>query len=73
MPRYTVSIPLHASTTYECDADSPEQALEKARDEAGSPGLCHQCSRECELGDVDEQHLDIDCVMEIEGKPKRKR
>lgn len=46
--RYIVMGLIHANTREEVEADSPEEAHEKA---ACHASLCHQCSDELELGD----------------------
>lgn len=57
---YSVCVPLFASTIVCVRANSPKDALEKAST------LCHQCSDECEMGEVDIDNLNLDCVTEIE-------
>lgn len=58
--RYLVAFTSTASTYVEIDADSPEEAEEKAWFQIDA-GLCHQCSSGVELsGD-----WDIDMVEEL--------
>jgi len=53
MNKYNVSISFGASNGIEVEADSPEQAAEMAYNhDSASPSLCHQCSKEVELGDA---------------------
>lgn len=49
--KYMVCVLIDASKTIEVEAESPEEAKEKAMNEIGVPSICHQCSREVELGD----------------------
>jgi hypothetical protein len=54
MPRYRV-VGKVAGSKYlgEFEADSPDEAIEKALAENGMVCLCHQCSSECEDAEVD--------------------
>lgn len=52
MNKYSVSIIFDASKCVEVNAESPEEALGLAYDDAGYPSLCHQCSDEVEMGDA---------------------
>lgn len=63
---YSVLVPLFAYTVIRVKADTPEQALERASDIASAPSLCHQCTKDCEMGEVDLDSLDLDCVCEVE-------
>ena len=60
MKKWTVSIPLAASATYNIDAETSEEAINKAF-ELGVPTLCHQCADDVEIGDF---VLDGDAVAE---------
>lgn len=51
MPSYTVIHAYDACKYAAIEADSPEQAVEKAEDEIDPPGLCHQCTGDIEIGD----------------------
>jgi hypothetical protein len=53
MPKYGVSIPIYASAYVEVEADSEEEAIEKA-EESYHVSLCHQCAREVEIGEFDD-------------------
>lgn len=44
MPKYIVSGAISSSVVCEVEADSPEEAKEKALELDASPPLCHQCS-----------------------------
>lgn len=48
MTEYTVHFVSSASVWETVEADSPEEAIEKAGPHFG---LCHQCAREGEIGD----------------------
>lgn len=52
MNKYSVSIIFDASKCVEVNAESPEEALDLACDEAGYVSLCYQCSGEVEVGDA---------------------
>jgi len=60
--KYTVVIPLFAQTFMEVEANSKEEALEKALIGASEPTLCHQCAHKVEINAINDEHLDIDCV-----------
>lgn len=47
-----MSIIFDASKCVEVNAESPDEALGLAYDEAGYVSLCHQCSGEIEMGDA---------------------
>lgn len=51
--KYHVIFEVYASTTVTVEADSEEQARDKAYKEVG-PSLCHQCSNELNIDDVGE-------------------
>jgi hypothetical protein len=42
---------IDASVCEEVEADSKEEAIEKAQEVMGTPGLCHHCSRQVTIGD----------------------
>jgi hypothetical protein len=50
--KWHVCVLYDASVTVEVEADTEEEAKEKAMDQAGGISLCHQCSDEIELGDA---------------------
>lgn len=49
---YAVTVLFDASRSVSIEADSPEEAEEKAHNQVGSVSLCHQCSGEVEMGDA---------------------
>lgn len=51
MPVYPCSVLISAGTNYQIEADSPEEAAEKAEElfDDQHTGLCHQCSKETDL------------------------
>jgi hypothetical protein len=57
---YSVSIPWHCSVVVQVAADSREEAEAKAL-KIASPSLCHQCSHQVNLGDV---NLDVEPDVE---------
>ena len=72
MTIYKVFFSTTASTCFTVEADSKEDAVERAYDEAEFPTICAQCSgwgrddQHLELGDVWEADDDIDAaVMEV--------
>lgn len=53
MATYTVVMVHDASTAVEIDAESFDEAVEKALETPeSSPILCHQCAHNVELGDI---------------------
>jgi hypothetical protein len=52
MRRYSVIITVDASVTVEVDAENEEQAKELAMEQASHPCICHQCSNEIDIGDL---------------------
>ena len=49
--KYEVAVPFDACRYVIVEADSPEEAAEKAENEAGHVSICHQCTDEIEIGD----------------------
>ncbi len=60
MKKWGVTLIVDASIHIEVEAENAEEAKDKALSTAGSPGLCYQCSRELDVGDV------IDAVEAVE-------
>ncbi len=54
MKTYYVTFEIFASTTVQVEADSEDEAREKACKKAGGVSLCHQCSRVVSIDDVGE-------------------
>jgi len=52
MPKYLVAFQVYATTWVEVEADSEEEAKEKAEQEINEPTLCHQCADEVEIDGV---------------------
>ena len=52
MKKWNVSMTVDATINVEVEAESEEEAKRKALETASRPGLCHQCSRELDIGDV---------------------
>lgn len=52
MKRYSVIVTVDASVYIEVDAENEDQAKEIAMEKVSSPCLCHQCSREVDIGDI---------------------
>ena len=53
MKKWTVYLSFNATKVVEdIEAETQEEAIEKAIDRDGYASLCHQCSSEIELGDV---------------------
>lgn len=50
MPNYTVLGIASATVSAKVEADNPEEAIDKA--DLPSTGLCHQCAKDVEVGDV---------------------
>jgi hypothetical protein len=57
--KYSVSIPYYASVFVKVEAESKEQALEKAYEQA-RPGLCHQCSDRVEVFEATDEEADVE-------------
>ena len=64
MPRYRVILQVDATVEVEVEADNKADALEKGRENAERPSLCHHCSREVEIAEFIDND-DIDYVEEI--------
>ena len=52
MSKWVAIFTVDASTVVEVEADTQEQAEEKAWENIGRPRLCHQCGDELDIGDV---------------------
>jgi len=52
--KYLVHFKLYASTMVEVEAESEEQAREKAEENFEPVCLCHQCANDVEISDVGE-------------------
>ena len=53
MPKYYCTVIIDASVNIEIEADSPEEAADKAMEHDRSfVTLCHQCSRDLDTGDA---------------------
>lgn len=64
MTLYGVMFTATASRLEKVEADSPEEAREKAR--AGVyVSLCHQCAHEVELGDFEDDEDDPESVFKL--------
>lgn len=50
--RYAVTVLFDASRSVSVEADTPEEAEEKAHQEIGSASLCHHCANEINMGDA---------------------
>lgn len=50
MPKYRVTMFFTASKTVEVEAETAEDAIEKAENEKSYVSLCHQCAREVDDG-----------------------
>jgi len=64
MPRYRVVLQVDATVEVEVDAENEAEALERGREEAPRPSLCHHCSRKVEVAEFTEND-DLDFVEEI--------
>lgn len=53
MSKYRVTFEIYASSTVEVEADSEEQAKQKASKKVW-PTLCHECSDEVEISGIGE-------------------
>lgn len=62
MNTYEVTLLIDASIGVDVEANSPEEAVEKAENESGSVSLCHQCSRELQTGDC------YGAIVYVDGK-----
>lgn len=70
MPRYVVTAAVIGSKVLgEYEADSEEEAIEKAGKEAGIPSICHQCSGE--IDDPDFGEFEAEQVEERKANGKR--
>ena len=54
--KYRIFVPVGATAILEVEADSKEEALEQIY----APSVCHQCTRDVELGELyDEDEAEI--------------
>lgn len=60
MSKWYVSVPVYASATIEVEADTEEDAINKAQEEMPS-SLCWSCANDFEIGDID---ASADCTAE---------
>jgi hypothetical protein len=59
MAKYNVAIPWYATVNIEVEADTPEEAEEKACREVHA-SVCHYCSKHIEIGEQDyERSCDV--------------
>ena len=56
MPKYRVTMLVDATVDVVVEAESEEEAKDKALINAYAPTLCHQCSDDLEVGDVISAH-----------------
>lgn len=54
MKKYNVAVQVYATMYMTVEADSEEEAREKAEQEAYEPSLCYQCSDEVEIDGLGE-------------------
>lgn len=59
MSEFYVSVPVWAFVGAKVDAANEEEAREKAEKLIGTPRLCHQCSREIEINDLDWDNVEV--------------
>lgn len=52
MKKWSVVLSVDATMIVEVEADSGEDAKDKALEVAGRPTVCHQCARDLSIGDV---------------------
>lgn len=62
--KYNVCVPIHCSINVQVEAESVEEAIKLAIDEASTPHLCYQCSGKLELADPDTDSITPDLVSE---------
>ena len=62
--KFRVTLIVDATTSCEVEADSKEEALEKAY-QKGYPSVCHQCAQELEVNGLSPCSDDLDRVEEI--------
>lgn len=65
MTKYSVSIPYLASAIFEVEAKSKEEAL-KIAEGMSTPQVCYSCSNHIQIDGPDEEHINIECVLELE-------
>lgn len=51
MAKWNVTVLVDASVNVEVEADTEEEAKDKALQKAPTPNICHQCSDELEVGE----------------------
>lgn len=51
MPKYYVSLIIDVTKVVTVEADNEKEAIEKALENVDMLNLCHQCSKEVEVGD----------------------
>ena len=55
MKKFSVIIPIGAAAIIKVEANTKEEAIQKALEE-GASGICHQCSEDIELGELYNEH-----------------
>lgn len=60
--QYNVSVPVYASMLVKVEATSKKQAIEKAIDSAWPPTLCHACSHQLDVGEINIDDITEDNV-----------
>lgn len=64
MGTWAVTMRVDATVTFEVDADTEDEARDKAISSVPHPRLCHQCGKELDVGDI------LDIVDAVEMTPK---
>jgi hypothetical protein len=54
MKRFSVMFEVFSSTIVEVDAETPEEAREKASEQVSVPCLCWQCAKELDANEIGE-------------------
>ncbi len=52
MKKYRVILTVDATTTVDVEANSEEEALELALEQAEMPSVCHYCAEKIDIGDI---------------------
>ena len=52
MKKWAVTLLVDASVFVEVEAETEDEAKTKAWEQAPSPSVCHQCSRDLEIGEI---------------------